>query len=310
MAYRQIHQGLRNRVDHKLRDVTIRLAAVVGDYVGLLPQMLDHYLDLGVTSIHLAVHLDPERKNNEVLERVHSAIRELPVVVEQIIESPWHESVNCTALQQIRNKFRGDWFVLADQDEFQQYPKPVQEIVLEAEQRGWDYITGCLLDRVASDGSLKAPTPHGSVWQDFPLVGFFSLPALRAFPRKVCLCKSHTVVTHGQHSADGVRCPPQIIFVPVHHFKWVSGIESRLRERVKNYTSGKCHLIHPNSPDESARFISLLDIHERIPVSESNYSFELCRNPHDLPTWWPKVVKLMENGALTYDKWRQFSESA
>ena len=82
-----------------------------------------------------------------------------------------------------------------------------------------------------------------SIWEQFPMAGFFRYPISKACPNKVTLCKGNIEISNGQHYAviDGdttwkwrgwnhpLRYPVEKNFTQVHHFKWDATSKRRLK---------------------------------------------------------------------------------
>jgi hypothetical protein len=125
------------------------------------------------------------------------------------------------------------------------------------EQRGYDYVGGCLIDRLKTDGGLGAITNDRPIWDQFPLGGFVGYPILRADPRKVVLTKGWVPILQGQHLAlSGMACPDAECFAQVHHFKWVDGLHNRLATRAASLRGQRVR-----HWKESQRFVDYYDRH-------------------------------------------------
>lgn len=157
-------------------------------------------------------------------------------------------------------------------------------------------MTGCLLDRLSSDGSLAVADRYRSLWEQFPVAGFVSYPVMRAFPVKITLCKG-AILSEGQH---GVLVPDKTYPIPgaaevqVHHFKWVFSLRKRLELRL----AGKANGLWADAYQEYEREINELltylaarqehvDITDpRLHCAFSGYSF--ADHPH-----WPQIQQLV-----------------
>jgi hypothetical protein len=226
----------------------VHLVTVAGSHVDILPHMLEHYRGLGIESFFVNVHLSSEA--DPVYERIREITRQFGCGIAAVQVGDWQSlQQGMYALQ--RERYPDDWFVLADQDELQFYPGAIAEIVEDCAARGWDYIRGCFVDRVAADGSFPEPGSGVPIRERYPLGGFVSNPVLGADPRKVVAVKGNLPVGKGQHHAGlGRACPSREYFIPVHHFKWTGGIDKRLAARLALFQKqGVPHW------DESARFV-------------------------------------------------------
>ena len=140
-----------------------------------------------------------------------------------------------------------DWWIVSDDDELQVYPRHVQDIVIECERYGYDFVTGGFLDRIGTNGTFPKVTRDTNIHKAFPYAGFFRYPMSGACPNKVTLMKGHQYITPGQHYAyfqDGTnswgrehpkRYPIREVFTQVHHFKW----DDTCMERIKRVADVK-----------------------------------------------------------------------
>lgn len=211
-------------------DKAIHLATVVGSYAKVLPQMLNHYRTLGCESIVLHLHLgNPKDAIESDVKRI---MTEHGAAVTSITMGPWVHTLNAVLYRSLVSKKAADeWIIYADQDELQVYPGDLKDILNFCDSRGYDYVEGCLLDRIAHDGLLRE-VDETPVWNQFPLGGFVSYPLVGGRPTKIVAARAGVILTAGQHTArNGKGCPRSEIYVQVHHFKWVGSLLARIRER-------------------------------------------------------------------------------
>ena len=211
------------------------LVTVVGENTHILPHMLKHYEDI-VDNIFVAVYRQHE--NDSILEE----IEELGITPFMVFTE---DKYNWNRVTEIYNSVKqtkpNDWWIVADDDELQVYPEPIEDIIDKCERGGYDFVTGGFLDRIGIDGTFPIVTRETDLHREFPLAGFFRYPMSKACPNKVTLMKGYQDVTPGQHYAqfeDGTnswgdkhpkRMPIQECFTQVHHFKW----DSTCIERIK-----------------------------------------------------------------------------
>jgi len=205
--------------------MTIRLLTLVGAPITTLEPFFQHYAGLGVSYFDVYVH----EKN--VLEHVSRIARSYSDVSITPVSGDWL-TVQLSVLETMK-EHPDDWFLLADQDEFQLYPQDVAEILAEADRRGFDSIGGCLVDRVAEDGSLRALDPGKSIWAQYPVAAFLTFPVCRGNFRKVVAAKGSVRLTNsGHHEAvTGTPYPIEEMLIEVHHFKWIEGVIEYLLSR-------------------------------------------------------------------------------
>lgn len=230
--------------------VKLNLVTVVGDFHKNLTliSMLKHYMPL-VDKIYINYYLtgksvDKEQKQLEFLDFLkHSNVYQDNVFVRTSIgdKYDWDEvtrlynnTVTCIDQEA--------YWIIADCDEFQVWPKSPRDIAEECEERGYTFVTGGFLDRLGENGNFPEITANCDLDTLFPLAGFFRYPISKACPNKVVMVAGGQKVTSGQHYAffrDGsnswgkehtFRYPVEECFVQVHHFKWDSTILNRLEE--------------------------------------------------------------------------------
>src|SRR4030095_13656981 len=100
----------------------IHLITVIGAYVRQLPYMLSHYRDLGITSFLINLHLANQR--DPVQAEAGEIVTQFGAKIESIVSGGW-PNVKKAIIRDSMRKYPEDWFILADQDEFQIYPADV-----------------------------------------------------------------------------------------------------------------------------------------------------------------------------------------
>ena len=255
----------------------VHLTSTIGHSVKVLPHMLNHYRSLGIDSFVLNVHLS--HPADTVLHDIESVTRRFDLEISTVTVGDWQE-LEQSIYRQAMLKHPNDWFIVADQDELQTYPKNIHEILAECEYEGYDFVAGCLIDRLSEDGGFPEVAPAPSIWEQFPLGSMITWTLEGANPRKVVAAKGYVELEQGQHGViSGRGCPIEKYFIPVHHFKWVKGIIEELKERTERFRQkGIAHWI------ESQRFVSHSEQHGgKIDLSDPDFMIAAC-NP-DYPYW-------------------------
>lgn len=256
----------------------VHLITVVGaQHTQLLGQMLKHYSILGISSFLVHAHLRSPDDN------ALAALRSVVAKFDHDIESVGYGDHAVTQRQawDSRKRKPDDWFVIADVDEFQAYPSSIQAVITHCEERGYDHVKGCFLDRVASNGTLTQINTEQSLWDQYPMGLFLTYPILRADPRKVVAARgSVDMANNGHHVALSEKgCPITDYFIPVHHFKWVEGVLEALERRIdfvrRNSTSPHWQ--------ESQRFLDYY--RERGRVDFDDPALFAARCDPDYPHW-------------------------
>ena len=219
----------------------LNLVTVVGENTHILPHMLEHYEDM-VDNVYVAVYRQSED------DGIVDEVRALGIEPYFVYTEPKY---NWERVTEIYNSIKAtkpdDWWIVSDDDELQVYPRHVQDIVIECERYGYDFVTGGFLDRIGTNGTFPKVTRDTDIHKAFPYAGFFRYPMSGACPNKVTLMKGHQYITPGQHYAyfqDGTnswgrehpkRYPVREVFTQVHHFKW----DDTCMERIKRVADVK-----------------------------------------------------------------------
>lgn len=210
--------------------VPIHLVTVVGAYVKTLPYLIEHYRALGVESFF--VNAQSSSKEDPVLDEIREITGRCGCDIASVTIGDW-QTVQRDLYERQRRQYPNGWFILADHDELALWPNGLAETLEYCDRRGYDHIRGCLIDRIARDGTFPRLREAEPLAAQFPLGAFFSNPVLGADPRKVVAVKGALSIEKGQHHAIGGRaCPTREHYLEVHHFKWHSGVERRLADRA------------------------------------------------------------------------------
>lgn len=248
----------------------IHLLTVIGSDVKVLPHMLRHYGRMGIDSFLINVNLD--HADDPIMDDVREALAEHDIEVSRIQIGPWNNDVN-TRLYAESKENPDDWYIIADLDEFQEYPSDLREIIEQCEDKGYDYIEGCFIDRIAADGGFPEITSDSPLDEQFPLGCTFTHRILGGYPLKVVAAKGKVEVSVGNHNANGgVPCPVEECFVQVHHYKWDQSVVSRMWKRARNRDLGVYMLA-------CRRFVDYFQVNNgRIDVSDPRLLVAEC-NP-------------------------------
>jgi hypothetical protein len=271
----------------------VHVTTVVGGaFVRTLPFMLRHYYALGVRSFFVNVQLaDPD---DPALARVARITADFGIEIASVTIGPWNQ-VQKHIYAHARRAHPDDWFILADQDELQQYPVPLFELIDRCEAEGYDHITGCLIDRLADGGCLAALRDERPIDEQFPIKAFVTWPLSGCDPRKVVAARSSVAVIRGQHYAlNGRALPMDRAFVPVHHFKWVSDLARDLTHRAALLKAE-----HESHWETSARIVAHLAAHDgRIDIDDPR--FLASRGPGHEYDRWDDVVRIIKDFNIRY----------
>ena len=217
--------------------MTPPLIAVIGPIEpALLTAWTSHYRALGVQRFQIAFHF-PDHTAPAHSAQLLGLAADLGIGPALTSGGPWHEHTNTDLRERLRTLAGPGWHLLADSDEFHQFPTGIDEEITAAEHAGHAVIGGLLLDRVAADGELRRISPGLDLDSAFSLGGHLTYRLLHGDPRKIVAVRSDVVVASGNHRAPDYRPDPDRL-VCVHHFKWRGGVLADLHQRVARFGAG------------------------------------------------------------------------
>jgi hypothetical protein len=226
---------------------------------------------MGVDSLMICVHL--REHGDDSLSRIREICDFYGGNIAGIYTGKWLRCVNQFLYHEARHAHPDDWFLLADADEFQEYPCEIHDLLETLAEERYDYVEGCLIDRVAKDGRFPKIVKDQPIESQFPLGGLITFPLLGGDMRKVVAVRGLLPVVSGQHFAlGGIGCPRERLYIPVHHFKWSAGITERLRERAKFYRDNQDAIWI-----ESDRLVHHVGDHDgRIEITDPQFLISSC----------------------------------
>ena len=223
-----------------------KLVTVTGHRTNTLRHQLNHYKDI-VSDIFVVVYENSET-NKKIEFEIADICADFGLKIHKVkTHKPFDWEMVTNLYNETKMLFPNDWWVVADDDEFQLYSKPISEIITDCDINGWKFVTGGFIDRIGIDGDFPSIDDDTNIWKEFPMAGFFRQPMSGACPNKVTLCKGRIEVTSGQHYAQiegqstwrwqgwnhPLRYPIQRGFTQVHHFKWDKSVVDRLKAVAK-----------------------------------------------------------------------------
>ena len=262
----------------------MNLVTVCGHNTTMLYHMLRHYKPIVK---HFFVVIYGHHKDDPVIEEAKSICSELgiepyKVVIEEAFN--WHRVTEI--YNEVTSTKPEEWWIVADDDELQVYSKPIEEIIQECEENGWEFVRGGFLDRIGEGGNFPKIDNNSDLWTEMPNAGFFRYPLSKAEANKVTLLKGKHNVVSGQHFVDfgngetswgtshPLCYPTEKNFTQVHHFKWDYSVLERLKE-VGNSTANK------SFASEYRLMLSAIEyLGWRLDLNEREYMFERVEEPN------------------------------
>ena len=274
----------------------IRLVTVTGSRTNTLRHMLNHYKTI-VDEMCVVVY---EWEGVDTFNTVSDIVSEFPNA--KIVDRAVGDKYNWEFVTYLYNKTKSthpkDWWVVADDDEFHIYSKPLDKIISDCEWNGWRLVRGGFVDRIGADGGFPTIDDKENIFNQFPIAGFFRNPMSGANPNKVCIMKGDVELLPGQHYAqlDGhSNCRwqgwghPQIApvngySVQVHHFKW----DSTVIDRIKDVAKTRSGTSYWNEYQTMYRALRSIDF--QFNLNDSQYGFENIGDDYNGYSQWKELI--------------------
>ena len=282
----------------------MNLVTVCGHNTTMLYHMLRHYQP-NVKNFFVNIYANYE--DDPIIEEATSICRELGIEPHKVwIEEPFNWDKVTEIYNETISLKPDEWWVVADDDELQVYSKPIEEIVEECEENGWEFVRGGFIDRIGEDGDFPKITKESNVWKEMPNAGFFRYPLSRAEANKVTLLKGKHGVVSGQHFIQfdngdtswgdyhPLCYPIEKNFTQVHHFKW----DYSVLQRLKEVSSSKLHEAFSHEYKKMLSAIEYLDY--KLDLNEREFMFERVELPDykQYRKWKPLTKKILKIGGL------------
>jgi len=215
--------------------------------VELLNTFINYYIGLGIKPRNILLTVQVLRSSE-----VDRIIKIIDLIVSKgvyydIFIGKWssealmfhqaHKLLHCTKAK--------DWNIVADSDEFHGYPtNDLRTFLRHLDSENINVVNGLFLDRVSSDGSLKALRSTSSIFAQFELGCRIHKTFRLGTPKKVMAFKGNLRINRGHHRlalcwfwnrrnyldiSPWSDCPPNEVTkinpypdrLDVHHFKWM-----------------------------------------------------------------------------------------
>ena len=282
----------------------MNLVTVCGHNTTMLYHMLRHYQP-NVKNFFVNIYANYE--DDPIIEEATSICRELGIEPHKVwIEEPFNWDKVTEIYNETISLKPDEWWIVADDDELQVYSKPIEEIIEECEENGWEFVRGGFIDRIGEDGCFPKITKESNVWKEMPNAGFFRYPLSLAEANKVTLLKGKYNVVSGQHFIQfdngdtswgdyhPLCYPIEKNFTQVHHFKW----DYSVLQRLKEVSSSKLHEAFSHEYKKMLSAIEYLDY--KLDLNEREFMFERVESPDykQYRKWKPLTKKILKIGGL------------
>ena len=150
-----------------------RLVTVTGSRTNTLWHFFTYYEPL-VDEIYVVVY---EWEGMSTYDEVEKIAKEFPKV--KIVKRSKKEKFNWEHVTYLYNDtklmYPNDWWLVADDDEFHEYSKDLNEIIEDCELNGWELVRGGFVDRIGKDGEFVELDKDEDIFKQFPLAGFLDI---------------------------------------------------------------------------------------------------------------------------------------
>lgn len=205
----------------------------IEDSIQLLPQFLAHYAALGFDRFHIGV---ARGQDNPLYEPIRSCCAPFNYTIRAGVTAHFSGPADARAADGLRAKYvaPGDWYGVADLDEFHDYSPygSVSELLAFAQAQHVDAVAGELWDRIATDGSIPAQITDAPVSGQFPLGCQLTRKIAKGSVQKVMLARGTVPIGPGHHRHHAKALPMRGL---VHHYKWHGNLLERLQRRAVLY---------------------------------------------------------------------------
>lgn len=206
----------------------MKLFVAITGHATLLPHFLRHYKDVGVSDFFISVEGGLESQARHIASG-------FPVHLIDGLDASESIEGGTASVSRMREAFADpdEWVVIADLDEFQLHPLGLVATAAAADAENANVVRGRVVDRVATDGLLKAIGPDDDLWRLFPEACYVTARLQGGLSYKCALVKGHLESGHDEeglslahHHMMGERVAS--ISVDIHHFKWNAEVIERM----------------------------------------------------------------------------------
>jgi hypothetical protein len=205
----------------------MKLITILYEDLSLVPFFVEHYAVQGVTEFLVGAY--QKTGAFDAARQLFAAHRNIIVP----IAGEYSNAADTDIRHELCRRYvrPDEWWVVADVDEFHEYPIPLLELCEELDQRQYKFLLSRLLDRISADGSCPRLTLGVPLWEQFPAAAFITRELMASSDVKVMLVRGRELTGVGHHIP--VQSVPSEIYVGgmVHHFKWFGDIVAKMKAR-------------------------------------------------------------------------------
>jgi hypothetical protein len=199
----------------------MKLFTTIYDDARLLGHFLAHYQRAGVTEFFIAVAGD-----------LGSAVRQFmptyPITLCEELGVADNYPFGVNAATEMRKRYQdpGEWAIVVDLDEFIEFPKPVFDIIADAEKEGANIVQAIMYDRFTADGKPRSFDASSDLSTLFPVRARF-IKAMGGADHKGVLVKGLIEPAGNFHNWEGQVVRSEVLDIA--HYKWTDRIIDRVR---------------------------------------------------------------------------------
>jgi hypothetical protein len=212
---------------------------------------------------HFYIILQSNHNDSERIEQARELLKKFGIREKFLWQDEYSSPVlNRFLLKALKDYGKDDWWIIADVDEFHEFPGKAREFLMECEEKQINCIKGKICDRVSSNGELRfIDDIHIPLEEQFPLGGDITGQLAQGNTGKIAALKPPLIPGNGHHAI--VKKRRKATYYPLeirtHHFKWDSLVLKRIERRYRFYLKNKIEWY-----GESERVYQYLLAHSRI----------------------------------------------
>jgi hypothetical protein len=192
------------------------------------------YYTKWVSQFYFIIH-GTEEENRTILD----LSKDFPVIIHSSYTDRFDEAEKTRRLNELAQKFSGEWLLLVDSDEFVELPyDSLEETVSSLEDLSSVCMAAPMLQRFRADRSLNSPEVVINISDEFPMCSeqLYELmggaPTTSKFP--LFRCTPTSVIGFGNHFPQKrLNSQDNEISGVTHHFKWRRSVISRINDRIE-----------------------------------------------------------------------------
>ena len=226
---------------------TARIAVVCTLEKARLPWLrhfVAHYQAQGIERFFLSIQCEQGKRTEGEATRKQAIklVRPLGVGDVELLERNFDAMALRAHHDSIQSRGEADWFVWADLDEFQVYPRLIPDLVETWRARNITACAGLFVDRVSRSGELVRFDARRPVWGQFPVGATVTRDLVGGQIHKVVCAHASVGIKHANHDpVPGQKITWAQEIIPVHHFKWDKTVIERLKIRLTRSWKARCH---------------------------------------------------------------------